>query len=77
MPPKISLTLDDARELLRAADARADGHNPLCGDRLTVTVRLDGESTVLASRRLRLEPNRRGGFTVKVLDFGLAKLADA
>jgi nitrogen fixation protein NifU and related proteins len=23
--------------------ARADGHNPLCGDRLTVTVRLDGE----------------------------------
>jgi serine/threonine protein kinase len=24
-----------------------------------------------------LEPNRRGGYTVKVLDFGLAKLADA
>jgi nitrogen fixation protein NifU and related proteins len=23
--------------------ARADGHNPLCGDRLTVTVRLAGE----------------------------------
>jgi nitrogen fixation NifU-like protein len=29
-------TLQDTR-------ARADGHNPLCGDRLTVTVRLDGE----------------------------------
>lgn len=26
---------------------------------------------------LWLEPNRRGGFTVKVLDFGLAKLGDA
>jgi nitrogen fixation NifU-like protein len=25
------------------ADARAYGHNPLCGDRLTVTLRLDGE----------------------------------
>ncbi|RDJ93863.1 hypothetical protein B4Q13_18960, partial [Lacticaseibacillus rhamnosus] len=24
-----------------------------------------------------LEPNRRGGYTVKVLDFGLAKLGDA
>ncbi len=28
---------------LEPADARADGHNPLCGDRLTVTVRLDGD----------------------------------
>ena len=28
---------------LEPADARADGHNPLCGDRLTVTLRLDGE----------------------------------
>jgi len=26
---------------LEPADTRADGHNPLCGDRLTVTVRLD------------------------------------
>jgi nitrogen fixation protein NifU and related proteins len=25
------------------ADAQADGHNPLCGDRLTVTVHLDGD----------------------------------
>ncbi|MCW5571683.1 MAG: SUF system NifU family Fe-S cluster assembly protein [Steroidobacteraceae bacterium] len=25
------------------ADARADGHNPLCGDRLTVYVAFDGE----------------------------------
>ncbi len=25
------------------ADRRADGHNPLCGDRLTVFVKLDGE----------------------------------
>jgi serine/threonine protein kinase len=24
-----------------------------------------------------LEPNRRGGYSVKVLDFGLVKLADA
>jgi nitrogen fixation NifU-like protein len=24
-------------------DARADGHNPLCGDRLTVSLRLDGD----------------------------------
>jgi nitrogen fixation NifU-like protein len=28
---------------LEPADARADGHNPLCGDRLTVTVRLAGD----------------------------------
>jgi nitrogen fixation NifU-like protein len=28
---------------LDPADARADGHNPLCGDRLTVYVTLDGE----------------------------------
>ncbi len=28
---------------LEPADAHADGHNPLCGDRLTVYVKLDGE----------------------------------
>jgi nitrogen fixation protein NifU and related proteins len=28
---------------LAPADARAEGHNPLCGDRLTVYVKLDGE----------------------------------
>lgn len=28
---------------LEATDAQADGHNPLCGDRLTVFVRLNGE----------------------------------
>ncbi len=28
---------------LDPADARADGHNPLCGDRLSVTVRLQDE----------------------------------
>jgi len=28
---------------LDPADASADGHNPLCGDRLHVTVRLDGD----------------------------------
>ena len=28
---------------LEPADARAEGHNPLCGDRLTVTVRLQGD----------------------------------
>jgi len=28
---------------LDPADASAAGHNPLCGDRLNVTVRLDGE----------------------------------
>ena len=29
--------------VLAADDAHADGHNPLCGDRLTVWVRLDGD----------------------------------
>ena len=28
---------------LDPADAQADGHNPLCGDKLTVTVQLDGD----------------------------------
>lgn len=28
---------------LDPADAHADGHNPLCGDRLTVTLRRDGD----------------------------------
>lgn len=28
---------------LQPADAEADGHNPLCGDRLHVTVRMQGE----------------------------------
>lgn len=28
---------------LEPADARADGHNPLCGDRLTVFVRMNGD----------------------------------
>ena len=28
---------------LQPADAQADGHNPLCGDRLTVYVNLDGD----------------------------------
>jgi nitrogen fixation protein NifU and related proteins len=28
---------------LDPADARADGHNPLCGDRLSVFVKLDGD----------------------------------
>jgi nitrogen fixation protein NifU and related proteins len=27
---------------LESADARADGHNPLCGDRLTVFLKMDG-----------------------------------
>ncbi len=29
---------------LEPADATADGHNPLCGDRLSVDVRFDGEA---------------------------------
>lgn len=29
--------------LLDPADARAEGHNPLCGDRLTVSLRMDGD----------------------------------
>lgn len=29
---------------LEPADASADGHNPLCGDSLTVDVRLDGDT---------------------------------
>ena len=28
---------------LEPADAKADGHNPLCGDRLTVSLRLNGD----------------------------------
>ncbi|HUI59882.1 MAG TPA: SUF system NifU family Fe-S cluster assembly protein [Steroidobacteraceae bacterium] len=28
---------------LEAADARADGHNPLCGDRLTVFLKMNGD----------------------------------
>jgi nitrogen fixation protein NifU and related proteins len=28
---------------LESADARADGHNPLCGDRLTVFLRMNGD----------------------------------
>lgn len=28
---------------LDSADARADGHNPLCGDRLSVFVKFDGD----------------------------------
>ncbi|HTX25134.1 MAG TPA: SUF system NifU family Fe-S cluster assembly protein [Steroidobacteraceae bacterium] len=28
---------------LEEANARAEGHNPLCGDRLTLSVRLDGD----------------------------------
>ena len=28
---------------LDAADAQADGHNPLCGDRLSVFVKMDGD----------------------------------
>jgi nitrogen fixation NifU-like protein len=28
---------------LDSADAHADGHNPLCGDRLTVFVKMDGD----------------------------------
>jgi nitrogen fixation NifU-like protein len=28
---------------LEPADAHADGHNPLCGDRLTIYINLDGE----------------------------------
>ena len=28
---------------LEPADARAEGHNPLCGDRLTVSLRLNGD----------------------------------
>ncbi|HEV7716721.1 MAG TPA: SUF system NifU family Fe-S cluster assembly protein [Steroidobacteraceae bacterium] len=28
---------------LEQADARADGHNPLCGDRLTVSLKMNGD----------------------------------
>ena len=28
---------------LEASDAHADGHNPLCGDRLTVFLKMDGD----------------------------------
>jgi nitrogen fixation NifU-like protein len=29
---------------LAGADARADGHNPLCGDRLTVSLKMKGDT---------------------------------
>ncbi len=29
---------------LQEADAHADGHNPLCGDRLTVSLRMNGDT---------------------------------
>lgn len=29
---------------LDPADAQANGHNPLCGDKLTVTLRMDGDA---------------------------------
>jgi nitrogen fixation protein NifU and related proteins len=29
--------------VLAEADARADGHNPLCGDRLTVSLKMNGD----------------------------------
>jgi nitrogen fixation protein NifU and related proteins len=32
--------------LLDPADAHAEGQNPLCGDEVTVTVRLDGEDRI-------------------------------
>lgn len=31
---------------LDPSDAHADGHNPLCGDRLSLTLRLDGDRLV-------------------------------
>jgi nitrogen fixation NifU-like protein len=34
---------------LQPADAQADGYNPLCGDRLTVYVNLEGEKIAAAS----------------------------
>jgi nitrogen fixation NifU-like protein len=33
---------------LQPADAKADGHNPLCGDRLTLYVNLDGDKIAQA-----------------------------
>jgi nitrogen fixation protein NifU and related proteins len=32
--------------VLSPADAHADGHNPLCGDQLSITVKLDGDKIV-------------------------------
>lgn len=29
---------------LEPCDTSADGHNPLCGDRLTLTLRIDGDT---------------------------------
>ena len=29
--------------VMEDADRKADGHNPLCGDQLTVWVRMDGD----------------------------------
>ncbi len=47
---------------LEPADSSADGHNPLCGDRLHVTVRLDGDRLERpALRRQGLRDLRRLG----------------
>ena len=48
---------------LDPADAHADGHNPLCGDRLTMYVNLDGDriarrSSKAAAARSRSRPRR-------------------
>jgi nitrogen fixation NifU-like protein len=38
---------------LDPADISADGHNPLCGDRLHVTVRLDGDRSPTCASKAR------------------------
>ena len=54
---------------LEPADAHADGHNPLCGDRLTMYVDLDGDrdsrrevrrQRLRDLRRFRVAPDRGG-----------------
>ena len=44
-----------------APDAHADGHNPLCGDRLTIYVSLDGDTV----KDAKFEGARLVGFEVE------------
>ena len=48
---------------LDPADSSADGHNPLCGDRLHITVRLEGDrlDQVVALDQVDRNRSLRGG----------------
>ena len=41
------------------ADRKAEGNNPLCGDQVTVWLRMDGDVIREATFRARVAPSRR------------------